>query len=50
MRRNSNWSTQAVAVDPAKAAAKPIACLLFITALGVSFWAGVLWVTMPLLK
>lgn len=49
MRRNSAWSAQAVPVDPVKAV-KPIACILFVSALGVAFWAGVLWVTMPLLK
>ena len=49
MRQNSAWSAQAVPVDSAKAG-KPIACILFVTALGISFWAGVLWVTLPLLR
>ncbi|HEX7758228.1 MAG TPA: hypothetical protein VF459_01915 [Caulobacteraceae bacterium] len=49
MRRNSTWSAEAAPADSAKAA-KPIACILFVTALGVSFWAGVLWVTLPLLR
>jgi hypothetical protein len=49
MPRHSTWSAQAVTVHPAREAAKPIACILFITALGAAFWAGVLWVTMPLL-
>jgi hypothetical protein len=50
MQRHSTWSAQAVPAHPAKEAAKPIACVLFIAALGAAFWAGVLWVTMPLLR
>jgi hypothetical protein len=48
MRRNPAWTGPTENV--AKEAAKPIACLLFITALGVSFWVGALWVTLPLLR
>ena len=49
MHRNATWSAPAVPVNRARMV-KPIACILFIAALGVAFWTGVLWVTMPLLK
>jgi len=48
MRRNVAWNAQAMPASPDRAA-KPIACMIFVAALGVAFWAGVLWVTMPLL-
>ncbi len=49
MRRNPAWSVEGISTRPEKAA-KPIACILFVAALGVAFWAGALWVTLPLLN
>lgn len=49
MRRNPAWAGQAAtAVQPK--AAKSIACLVFVTAMGAAFWAGAIWATLPLLN
>ena len=49
MRRNPALAVQATTAVPPKAA-KSIACLVFVTAMGAAFWAGAVWATLPLLN
>ena len=43
MAREPTWARQAAPKTGAKGAGAPIACMLFVTAMGAAFWVGAVW-------
>ncbi len=43
MAHEPTWGRPAVSRDRPKAPALPIACMLFVTAMGAAFWIGAVW-------
>jgi hypothetical protein len=43
MAHGPAWARRAAPRAPAKGAGSPIACIVFVTAMGAAFWIGALW-------
>jgi len=43
MAHGPAWARRAALRTPAKGAGSPIACIVFVTAMGAAFWIGALW-------
>jgi hypothetical protein len=43
MAHGPAWARRAAPRTPAKGAGSPIACIVFVTAMGAAFWIGALW-------
>jgi hypothetical protein len=43
MAHQPTWGRPAVSKDRPKGAGAPIACILFVTAMGAAFWIGAVW-------
>jgi hypothetical protein len=43
MAHEPGWARQAAAKSGPKGAGAPIACMLFVTAMGAAFWLGAVW-------
>jgi len=43
MAHGPSWARQTASKAGAKGAGAPIACMLFVTAMGAAFWVGAAW-------
>ena len=48
MAHQPSWGRPAVSRDRPKGAGAPIACMLFVTAMGAAFWVGAIWASQSL--